>query len=43
MMAEQALKKIEEKGKQTMEYYKKVREDTPEMETDPQIEKEIIK
>ena len=40
-MADQALAELEEKRKQTTEYYEKLREDTPEIETDPQVEKEI--
>ena len=42
-MAEQALAELEEKRKQTTKYYEKVREDTPEMEMDPLVEKEIEK
>ena len=42
-MAEQALAELEEKRKQTTKNYEKVREDTPEMETDPRVEKEIEK
>ena len=39
LMAEQALVELEEKRKQTTDYYEKVRKDTPEVEIDPQVEK----
>ena len=42
-MAEQALAELEEKRKQTTKYYEKVREDTPKIEIDPRVEKEIEK
>ena len=42
-MAEQALVKLEEKRKQTINYYEKVRKDTPDIEVDEQIEEEIDK
>ena len=35
IMAEQALAELEERRKQTTDYYEKVRRDIPEIETDP--------
>ena len=43
IMAEQALAELEERRKQTTDYYEKVRKDTPDVKTDPQVEKEIDK
>ena len=43
ILAEQALAELEEKRKQTTKYYEKVREDTPEIEIDSRVEKEIEK
>ena len=42
-MAEQALAELEERRKQTTDYYEKVRKNTPDVENDPQVEKEIDK
>ena len=42
-MAEQALAELEERRKQTTDYYEKVRKNTPNVENDPQVEKEIDK
>ena len=43
IMAEQALAELEERRKQTTDYYEKVRKNTPDIENDPQVEKEIDK
>ena len=43
VMAEQALAELEERRKQTTDYYEKVRKNTPDVENDPQVEKEIDK
>ena len=43
IMAEQALAELEERRKQTTDYYEKVRKNTPDVENDPQVEQEIDK
>ena len=43
IMAEQALVELEERRKQTKDYYEKVRKNTPDVKSDPQVEKEIDK